>query len=79
MLEKQQQQLIEKERKNDRVRFMILSSTATYLIAFAIYTIGKLYFEIWNPAIILSEFAIATAIVIIIDIEYRTNIKVSKD
>ncbi|KPI53005.1 DNA-binding protein [Clostridioides difficile] len=74
ILEKQQQ-LVEKERKNDRVRFIVLSCLAIYLIAFAIYIIGHFYFEIWNPSIILSEFSIATAIAIAINLKhkYRTN------
>lgn len=71
ILEKQQQQLVEKERKNDRVRFIVLSCLATYLIAFAIYIIGRFYFEIWNPGIILSEFAIATAIAIAINLKHK--------
>uniref|UniRef100_UPI003BAA8D95 helix-turn-helix domain-containing protein n=1 Tax=Clostridioides sp. ES-S-0107-01 TaxID=2770772 RepID=UPI003BAA8D95 len=71
ILEKQQQQLVEKERKNDRVTFIVLSCLAIYLIAFAIYIIGHFYFEIWNPSIILSEFAIAIAINL--KHKYRTN------
>lgn len=79
ILEKQQKELMEKERKNERVRFLILSSIATYLITAAIYIIGKVYFEVWNPGVILSELAIATAIVIIINLKYNTNTNTSKD
>lgn len=74
ILEKQQQQLVEKERKNDKILFIVLSCLATYLVAFAIYIIGHFYFEIWNPGVILSEFIIATAIAITINLKHKYKV-----
>ncbi|NMS90688.1 helix-turn-helix transcriptional regulator [Clostridioides difficile] len=74
MLEKQQQQLVKKERKNDKILFIVLSCLATYLIAFAIYIIVRFYFEIWNPSVILSEFIIATAIAITINLKHKYKV-----
>lgn len=66
ILEKQQQQIIMREERNSRILRCVLYSAGIYLIFFAVYCIGHFYFEIWNPAIVLSEFLIATAIVIFV-------------
>lgn len=66
ILEKQQQQLLDREKNHNRITRCLAYSIATYLIFFAIYCIGHFYFEIWNPSVIVAEFLIATAIVIFI-------------
>lgn len=74
ILEKQQQQLAEKEAKKDKILFITLSCLATYLIAFTIYIIGHFYFEIWNPGVILSEFIIATSVAIVINLKHKYKV-----
>lgn len=66
ILEKQQQQIIMREERNSRILKCVLYSVGIYLIFLAVYCIGHFYFEIWNPSIVLSEFLIATAIVIFV-------------
>lgn len=66
ILEKQQQQIIMREERNSRIFKCALYSAGIYLIFLAVYFIGHFYFEIWNPAIVFSEFLIATAIVIFV-------------
>ena len=66
ILEKQQQQMLVREQKQQQISGCILYAFAVYLIFFAAYFIGHFYFEIWNPSVIFSEFLIATAIVIVI-------------
>lgn len=66
ILEKQQQQMLVREQKQQQISGCILYAFTVYLIFFAAYFIGHFYFEIWNPSVIFSEFLIATAIVIVI-------------
>lgn len=66
ILEKQQQQLLNRENKRNKLIHCIMYSLGVYLIFFVVYVIGHYYFEIWNPSVILAEFLIATAIVIFI-------------
>ena len=66
ILEKQQQQMLVREQKQQQISRCVLYAFALYLIFFAAYFIGHFYFEIWNPSVIFSEFLIATAIVIVI-------------
>lgn len=66
MLEKQQQIMLLREQKKQRMFECVMYSLAVYLIYFAVYFIGHYYFEIWNASVIFSEFLIATAIVIFI-------------
>lgn len=65
MLEKQQQMILVREQQKQRIFGCILYALGVYLIFLAVYFIGHFYFEIWNSSIILSEFLIATAIVIL--------------
>ncbi len=66
MLEKQQQIILTREQKQQKVFWCIMYLFAVYIIFFAIYSIGHFYFEIGNPSIFLSGFLIATAIIIFI-------------
>ena len=75
ILEKQQQEMIQKERKRDAFFHCLFSCLAIYLIAFAVYFIGHFYFQIWNPSVIFAEFLIATAICIMVCLKYRNNSK----
>ncbi len=66
ILEKQQQQLLDREkRQNQKIRCLMYSA-GIYFIFLAAYLIGHVYLEIWNPSIIFAEFLIATVIVIFI-------------
>lgn len=69
MLEKQQLQLLLREQRRIQHIRIIMYSVGIYLIFFAIYFIGHFYFQVWNPSVILSEFLIATAIVIFVSIK----------
>lgn len=64
MLEKQQQQMLLREKKYGQIFQCVMYSVGIYLLFLAIYFIGHFYFETWNPSVIFSEFLIATAIVI---------------
>ena len=75
ILEKQQQEMIQKERKRDAFFHCLFSCLAIYLIAFAVYFIGHFYFQIWYPSVIFAEFLIATAICILVCLKYRNNSK----
>lgn len=66
MLEKQQQSMLIREKKQRQILGCVLYSAAVYLLFFAVYTIGHFYFEIWNPSICFAEFLIATAAVIVL-------------
>lgn len=69
MLEKQQLQLLLREQRRIQYIRIIMYSVGIYLIFFAVYFIGRFYFKVWNPSVILSEFLIATAIVIFVYIK----------
>ncbi|WP_246597440.1 hypothetical protein [Faecalicatena faecalis] len=69
MLEKQQQQILIRERKQKRLVRCIAYATGIYLLFLAVFLIGHFYFEIWNPSVVFAEFIIATAIVICISIK----------
>lgn len=64
MLEKQQEQMLLREKKHNQIFQCVMYSVGIYLLFLAIYFIGHFYFEIWNPSVIFSEFLISTAIVI---------------
>ena len=68
MLEKQQQIMLIREQKRQRIWSCVLYSVAIYLIFFAACFIGRSYFfeEIENPSVIFAGFFITTAIVIVI-------------
>ena len=73
ILEKQQKEIIQKERKKDTFYHCLFSCLAIYLVTFAVYFIGHFYFEIWNPSVIFAEFLIATAIAIFVCLRFRSN------
>lgn len=66
ILEKQQEQLLSRENKRNKLLRCIMYSLGVYLIFFVVYIIGHFYFEIWNPGAILAEFLIATVVVLFI-------------
>ena len=66
ILEKQQQQMLIREQRQQQVWGCVMYGIAVYLIFFAVYFIGHFYFEIWNPSVIFAEFLIATSVVIVI-------------
>lgn len=66
ILERQQQQMLIREKKRRVIQDCIIYCVGIYLLFFAIYFIGHFYFKILNPSIIFAEFLIATAIAIFI-------------
>lgn len=70
LLEKQQQNMLAREKKRTVTQQCILYCVGIYLIFFAAYFIGRFYFEIWNPSVILAEFLIATALAIFVGIRH---------
>jgi transcriptional regulator with XRE-family HTH domain len=66
ILEKQQQQMLLREKKRGIIQHRIIYCVGVYLLFFAVYFIGHFYVEIWNPSVIFAEFLIATAIAIFI-------------
>lgn len=70
MLEKQQQLMLDRERKQRQIWGCIMYSIAVYLIFFAVYFIEHfLFFELdiqAPPSVLFAEFLVATAIVIFI-------------
>lgn len=66
ILEKQQQQLLNRENRRNKLLRCVIYSLGVYLIFFVVYIIGHFYFEIWNPAVVLAEFLIATVAVLFI-------------
>lgn len=69
MLEKQQQQILIRERRQRRLVRCIAYAAGVYLLFLTVFLIGHFYFEIWNPSVVFAEFIIATAIVIFISIK----------
>ena len=68
MLEKQQQMMFVRERKQHQIFECVMYSLAVYMIFFAVYFIGHFHFWEWvaNPSIFFAGFLIATALVIFI-------------
>lgn len=68
MLEKQQQLMFVREKKQKRIFWCVMYSLAVYLIFFAAYFIGHFHFWEWvaNPSVMFAGFLIATAIVIFV-------------
>ncbi|RHR28768.1 XRE family transcriptional regulator [Clostridium sp. AF19-22AC] len=69
MLEKQQEQMLVRERKRTKMIHCILYVVGIYLIFFAVYFVGHFYLEIWNGSVIFAEFLIATAIAIFVTLK----------
>lgn len=66
ILEKQQQQMLIREKKQKQMIRCVGYSIGVYLLFLAVFFIGRFYFEIWNPSVVFAELLIATAIVIFI-------------
>ena len=68
MLEKQQQLMFVREKKQKRIFWCVMYSLAVYLIFFAAYFIGHFHFWKWvaNPSVMFAGFLIATSIVIFV-------------
>lgn len=66
LLEKQQQKILVREKKQKELLINIMYSAGIYLFFIAVFFIEHFYFEIWNPSVILAEFLIATGIVVMI-------------
>ena len=70
ILEKQQQQILLREKNRHIIQRCIIYCIGVYLLFFAVYFIGHFYFEIWNSSVIFAEFLIATAIAIFICLKH---------
>ena len=68
MLEKQQQNMLIREQKQQQILGCVMYSIVVYMIFFALYFIGHFHFFFFfaNPSVFLAGFLIATAIVIVI-------------
>ena len=68
ILEKQQQNMIIREQKQQQILGCIMYSVVVYMIFFAVYFIGHFHFWSWvaNPSVFFAGFFIATSIVIFI-------------
>ncbi len=69
MLERQQQQMLIREQKQERIRKCVLYTLAIYLLFLAVCFVEHYYFwglGILNSSIFIAEFLIATAIVIFV-------------
>jgi len=67
MLEKQQQQMLLREQRQEKIRECTLYVIAIYLVFFAVCFIEHRYFfweiPLWNASICIAEFCVATAVV----------------
>ncbi len=70
MLEKQQQMMLSREQKQHQILGCVLYSAAVYLVFFAVCFIERFFFfefdVLGGQEVILAEFLIATAVVILI-------------
>lgn len=73
ILEKQQQKMLIRDKKRSQILYLTMYSISIYLIYFAVYFIGRYYFEFWNPSVVLAGFLIATSIVIFIWAKGKSN------
>lgn len=73
ILEKQQQKMLIKDKKRSQILYLTMYSISIYLIYFAVYFIGRFYFELWNPSVVLAGFLIASSIVIFIWAKGKNN------
>lgn len=66
MLEKQQQQMLLREQRQEKIRECTLYVIAIYLVFFAVCFIERYFFweiPLWNASICIAEFCVATAVV----------------
>lgn len=70
MLEKQQQMMLKREQKQRQIMGCVMYSFAVYLVFLAVCLIERFFFfeldVLWGKEVILSEFFVATAVVIFI-------------
>lgn len=69
MLERQQQQMLIREQKQEKIRRCVLYSLAVYLLFLAVCLVERYFFwefDFWNHSIFIADFFIATAIVIFV-------------
>ena len=69
MLEKQQEQMLAREQRQQKIRECVLYGVVIYLVFFAIGLVEQnFYWEwgIWNTSIFIAEFLVATAAVVFV-------------
>lgn len=70
MLEKQQQMMLKREQKQRQITSCVMYSLAVYLVFFAVCLMERFFFfefdVLWGKEVILSEFFVASAVVIFI-------------
>ena len=69
MLEKQQQQMLLREQRQQKIRECILYGIVVYLILLAVCFVEHNFFwewDIWSPSIFMAEFLAATAAVVFV-------------
>lgn len=69
MLEKQQQQMLAREQRQQKIRECILYGIVIYLILMAICFVEHYFFwewNIWSPSIFMAEFLTATAAIVFV-------------
>ncbi len=69
MLEKQQEQMLLREQRQQKIRECVLYGIVIYLLLLAVCFVEHNFFwewDIWNPSIFMAEFLAATAAVIFV-------------
>lgn len=69
MLEKQQEQMLLREQRQQKIRECVLYGIVIYLLLLAVCFVEHNFFwewDIWNPSIFMAEFLAATAAVVFV-------------
>lgn len=69
MLEKQQEQMLMREQRQQKIRECVLYGIVIYLLLLAVCFVEHHFFwewDIWNPSIFMAEFLAATAAVVFV-------------
>lgn len=69
MLEKQQEQMLMREQRQQKIRECVLYGIVIYLLLLAVCFVEHNFFwewDIWNPSIFMAEFLAATAAVVFV-------------
>lgn len=69
MLEKQQEQMLLREQRQQKIRECVLYGIVIYLLLLAVCFVEHNFFwewDIWNPSIFMAEFLAATATVVFV-------------
>lgn len=69
MLEKQQEQMLLREQRQQKIRECTLYVIAIYLVYFAVCFVEHYFFweiPLWNASICIAEFCVATAVVVFV-------------